>query len=244
MAKRWCGPGYAIPVMAAYTYTHTKLLEMFMSLDPTLAQVDPGDELPFVPRHAASATVGFETPRAALFLASSYVSAMRERAGQGPATAAAPFTDPSLIFDVTAQASVTKSGLFYVNVRNLFNDADIASRLPYGARPVAPRLVQVGLKWSLMRAARPRSLRVAIGASVVFHGALVAGALTLPARAAVDEAPLVVDIVAPVIEEPPPVPAAPPPEPPRADAGQAGARDAAAADAGVDCARAAAGAGR
>jgi len=56
---------------------------------------------------------------------------------------------------------------------------------------------------------------VAIGASVVFHGALVAGALALPARAAVDEAPLVVDIVAPVIEEPPPPPAAPPPEPPR-----------------------------
>ena len=142
-------PRYTIPVLAAYTYTHTKLLEHAELADPTLAIVDPGDELPFVPRHAASATVGFETPRAALFLAGSYVSAMRERAGQGPATAAAPFTDPSLIFDVTAQASVTKSGLFYVNVRNLLDDADIASRLPFGARPVAPRWVQVGLKWTL-----------------------------------------------------------------------------------------------
>jgi len=62
---------------------------------------------------------------------------------------------------------------------------------------------------------RPRSLRVAVGVSVVFHGALVAGALALPARAAVDEVPLVVDIVAPVIAEPPPVAAAPPREPPR-----------------------------
>ncbi len=111
--------------------------------------VDPGDELPFVPRHAASATVAFETPRAALAVAGSYISAMRERAGQGPATTTEPFTDPSLIFDVTARVSVTQSGLFYVNVRNVFNDADIAARLPFGARPVAPRWVQVGLKWSL-----------------------------------------------------------------------------------------------
>ena len=111
--------------------------------------MDPGDELPFVPRHAASATVAFETPRAALAVAGSYISAMRERAGQGPATPAEPFTDPSLIFDVTARVSVTQSGLFYVNVRNLLNDADIAARLPFGARPVAPRWVQVGLKWTL-----------------------------------------------------------------------------------------------
>jgi periplasmic protein TonB len=62
---------------------------------------------------------------------------------------------------------------------------------------------------------RPRSLRVAIGASVVFHGALVAGALTLPARAAVDETPLVVDIVAPPVIDEPPIPAAPPSDPPR-----------------------------
>jgi Fe(3+) dicitrate transport protein len=142
-------PGYAIPVMAAYTYTRTKLLDEALLTDPTLGMVDPGDELPFVPRHATSATVALETPRAGLALAGSYISAMRERAGQGPETLAAPFTDPSLIFDVTARVSVTKSGLFYVNVRNLLNDADIAARLPFGARPVAPRWVQVGLKWSL-----------------------------------------------------------------------------------------------
>ena len=142
-------PGYAIPVMAAYTYTHTKLLEMFTAADPTLGSVEPGDELPFVPRHAASATVAFETPRAALAVAGSYISAMRERAGQGPATPSEPLTDPSLIFDVTARVSVTQLGLFYVNVRNILNDVDIAARLPFGARPVAPRWVQVGLKWTL-----------------------------------------------------------------------------------------------
>jgi Fe(3+) dicitrate transport protein len=141
--------GYSIPVMAAYTYTRTELLQMFTSFDPTLGRVEPGDELAYVPRHLASATVAFETPRAALAVAGSYISAMRERAGQGPATTAEPFTDPSLIFDVTARVNVTASGLLYVNVRNLLNEADITARLPFGARPVAPRWVQVGLKWSL-----------------------------------------------------------------------------------------------
>jgi len=62
---------------------------------------------------------------------------------------------------------------------------------------------------------RPRSLRVAIGASVVFHGALVAAALAIPARAALsEEVAVVVEFVAPEIEEPP-VAAPPPPEPPR-----------------------------
>jgi Fe(3+) dicitrate transport protein len=142
-------PGFSIPMIAAYTYTRTKLLEEARLADPTLAIVEPGDELPFVPRHLASATVAFETRRAAFAVAGSYVSAMRERAGQGPETPAAPFTDPSLIFDVTARVSITQSGLFYVNVRNILNEADIAARLPFGARPVAPRWVQVGLKWSL-----------------------------------------------------------------------------------------------
>jgi protein TonB len=76
----------------------------------------------------------------------------------------------------------------------------------FGERVVAtPREVARG-------SAKKAPLRAAIVVSVVFHGALVAGALTLPARAAVDEAPLVVDIVAPVVEEPP-VAAPPPPEP-------------------------------
>jgi Fe(3+) dicitrate transport protein len=141
-------PGYTIPLMAAYTYTRTDLLETFLSPDPTLGMVYAGDELPFVPRHQAAATVAFEAPYASLAVAGSYVSAMREHAGQGPATASEPFTDPSFILDVTARVKATARGQFYVNVRNLLGAEDIAARLPFGARPVAPRWFQVGTKWS------------------------------------------------------------------------------------------------
>jgi Fe(3+) dicitrate transport protein len=141
-------PGYAIPLIASYTFTRTELLGAVNLQDPTLGDVQPGDELPFVPAHQAAATLAFETPRASLAVAGTYVSAMREHAGQGPATLTEPFTDPSFILDVTARVPVTRAGQLYFNVRNLLGAEDIAARLPYGARPVAPRWVQVGTKWS------------------------------------------------------------------------------------------------
>jgi periplasmic protein TonB len=66
------------------------------------------------------------------------------------------------------------------------------------------------------RGRRAAPLHAAVAISIAVHGALVAGALALPARASVDEVPVVVDIVAPpVIDEPPPASPPPAPEPPR-----------------------------
>jgi Fe(3+) dicitrate transport protein len=40
------------------------------------------------------------------------------------------------------------AGQVYFSVRNLLGAEDIAARLPFGARPVAPRWIQVGTQWS------------------------------------------------------------------------------------------------
>ena len=144
------GRGYVIPLMFAYTYTRSKLLQVFDSEDPTLMGAQVGDELPFVPRHQASATVAFETPHASLAVAGTYVSEMREHAGAPgqPSTPAEPLTDRSFLLDVTARVPVTAAGQVYFSVRNLLGAEDIAARLPFGARPVAPRWIQVGTQWS------------------------------------------------------------------------------------------------
>jgi Fe(3+) dicitrate transport protein len=140
-------PGYVVPLMAAYTYTRTELLEMVTSADPTLGTVMPGYELPYVPRHEGTATVAFETPRGSLAVAGSYISAMRERAGAGPIPPQGG-TDPSFILDTMARVNVTSRGHLYLSVRNLLGADDVAARLPFGARPVAPRWIQLGTKWS------------------------------------------------------------------------------------------------
>jgi Fe(3+) dicitrate transport protein len=142
-------PGFTVPFTAAYTYTHTKLLDSFMSQDPTLGAVKAGDELPFVPRHELSASAAIELPRGSLAVAGSYVAAMRERAGQGPIPTEVR-TDPSFILDVMGRVFVAERerGQVYLAIRNLLGAEDIAARLPFGARPVAPRMVQVGTKWT------------------------------------------------------------------------------------------------
>jgi Fe(3+) dicitrate transport protein len=140
------GGGFSLPLLGAYTLTRTELLETFTSEDPSLGRVDAGDELPYVPRHQASATIALEHARGGLAVGTTYVSPMRESAGQGESPPGEK-TDASFLLDVTARVRVQKSGEVYVNVRNLLDEADLASRRPFGARPIAPRWVQVGTKW-------------------------------------------------------------------------------------------------
>jgi Fe(3+) dicitrate transport protein len=144
------GRDFVIPLMVSYTYTRTEFLESFTSFDPTWGLVNAGDELPFVPRHQGSAVAAFETPRGSLAVAGAYVSSMRERAGPAgqPATPTEPLTDASFLLDVTARIWVTAAGHVYLSVRNVLDAHDIAARLPFGARPVAPRWIQVGTKWT------------------------------------------------------------------------------------------------
>lgn len=141
-------PRLVVPLALAYTYTRTKLLDAFDSSDPTLGMVRAGYELPFVPRHQLAASMAVELPRGSLAVAASYVAAMREIAGEGPTPPERPRTDASLVIDATARVRLTSSGQAYVSVRNLFDAADIAARLPFGARPNAPRWVQLGTRWS------------------------------------------------------------------------------------------------
>ena len=74
-----------------------------------------------------------------------YVSFLRERAGQGEPP---PYdkTDPAFLIDASGRYVLGRGISVYANVRNVFDNAYIASRRPYGARPGAPRWAQVGLK--------------------------------------------------------------------------------------------------
>ena len=87
-ADNTLAPGYAIPVIAAYTYTRTRVARgLHARRIRRWAMWQPGDELPFVPRHQAAATVAFETPVAALAVAGMLRvgDARARRAGAGDA---------------------------------------------------------------------------------------------------------------------------------------------------------------
>ena len=149
-ADNTLAPGYAIPVIAAYTYTHTELLQAFVT-GSDAGHGGTGRRAAVHPAPPGRGDGGVRDAGRGAGGGGSYVSAMREHAGQGPATVAEPFTDPAFILDVTARVPLKTArliGQVYVNVRNILGAEDIAARLPFGARPVAPRWVQVGTKWS------------------------------------------------------------------------------------------------
>lgn len=136
-----------LPLSAAYTLTMTEFLQTFESQDPIFGEVEAGDEMPYVPRHQLRANIGVEVGPVAGYVSGTYVSRMREEAGQGPLDLALT-TDEQLTFDAGASYALplpTKV-LLYAQARNLFDEVTLASRRPYGARPNPPRWVQVGAR--------------------------------------------------------------------------------------------------
>jgi Fe(3+) dicitrate transport protein len=136
-----------LPVTVAYTLTKAEFLSSFRSEDPMWSDVEAGDELPYVPRHQLSVSIGVEGRRAGGVVSVNYVAAMRERAGSEPMSEAL-VTDDQLVIDAGVKGRVLGPLELYANVRNLLDSHAIVSRRPFGARPNAPRWVQVGAKVS------------------------------------------------------------------------------------------------
>jgi Fe(3+) dicitrate transport protein len=135
----------AIPGRFSYTFTDARFSTDFQSVDPIFGNVRAGDLLPYVPRHQLSASIGAEMPRWGANVSGTYVSAMRESAGQGealPGTA----TDAYFLLDAAVNVRVLEWLTVYGLGRNLLDAAYIASRRPYGARPGAPRWLMLGAK--------------------------------------------------------------------------------------------------
>lgn len=135
-----------VPVTAAYTLTRTRLRDVFTSEDPTLGQVEAGDELPYVPRHQLTAALGLEHARGGATLGASYSSATRERAGQG-AFVPGETTDEIFTLDLTLHVALPGDGDAYLHVRNALGSEALVARRPFGARPIAPRWAQAGARW-------------------------------------------------------------------------------------------------
>jgi Fe(3+) dicitrate transport protein len=134
----------AVVVGANYTFTHATFLTGFTSEFSQWGSVTPGDELPYVPEHQASASVTFDAERGSLAVSGTYRGAMRDAAGHAPISE----TDipAARLFDVAGELWLTKRIRIYGTITNLTNAAALESWRPFGARPVAPFLALAGIK--------------------------------------------------------------------------------------------------
>jgi Fe(3+) dicitrate transport protein len=134
-----------LPFTLAYTLTRSKFMSDFESADPIYGSVRRGDELPYIPRHQGSVTLGAELDYAGVALAGYHIARMREEASAGSLDDAF-VTDTQNWLDVSAFVKPFKALSIYGNLRNVTGARSIVGRRPFGARPNAPRWLQVGAK--------------------------------------------------------------------------------------------------
>lgn len=134
-----------LPFTTAYTFSRGEFASSFDSLDPVYGAVAAGDEIPYLPRHQVSSTLGVESERLGGVVGINYVSPMREEAGSEP-LAQAWVTDEQLWLDAGLHGRVVGPLVLYANLRNVLGSQNIVGRRPYGARVNPPRWLQVGVK--------------------------------------------------------------------------------------------------
>lgn len=134
-----------LPARLAYTFTSATFDNSFDSADPIFGKVVAGDDVPYVPHHQLSASVGLEHRWAGGNLSGSFVDSMRETAGSAAPT---PFeaSDAHFLLDASAYGQPFQFLKIYAVGRNLLDLDYAASHRPYGTRPGAPLTLQVGTK--------------------------------------------------------------------------------------------------
>lgn len=137
------------PIDLRYTWTTEAEFENAFESDfDPWGDVEPGDELPYIPEHQIRASLGLETDRLRINLGASYVGETRTEASQGdidPALAVESHT----VWDVVGIWKFNANFSGYVKIDNAFDAAYAASRRPAGLRPGLPRTAYLGITYSL-----------------------------------------------------------------------------------------------
>jgi Fe(3+) dicitrate transport protein len=133
---------------ATYTFTYSELRTPIVgSSTPAYEDGMPGDHLPYIPEHQLTAQAGIELREFGLNVSGTFVSEMWEGVGQGDDPT--PRTDAAFLLDASLYVQVLEPLRLYVRGENLTYTQAIASRRPFGARPVRPFQFQAGMQINL-----------------------------------------------------------------------------------------------
>jgi Fe(3+) dicitrate transport protein len=136
----------SVPLRASYTFIDTSFRSTFDSADQQLGHVDRGDKLPYVPTHQGSLLTGVAWRDIALNVQGTYMGSMREDASRGNDGRR---TDELWLLDVAGRWQVHPRIALTARLENVVNQRALASRRPWGARPLAPFQAQAGVRVQL-----------------------------------------------------------------------------------------------
>lgn len=139
--------GWEVPVSLVYTYTDSEFKTSFESGFDMWGIIEAGAELPYLPDGQASLSVGIIGNKWEVHLITRYVAEMLEASGDGVALSGVS-TESLVTVDLSANYQLHSNGQIYVKLDNIFDEQEIVSRRPFGARPSKAQQAFVGYKYS------------------------------------------------------------------------------------------------
>lgn len=136
-----------MPMSLVYTYTASEFKTDIVSDFPLWGNINAGDELPYLPKHQLTATIGLAANNWQVSLLAKYVGEMKETSGTGVSYEGVT-TEALTVVDLSASYDLDDYGSVYFKADNLFDKVAIVSHRPYGARPSKPQQFFAGYKYS------------------------------------------------------------------------------------------------
>ncbi len=137
---------WRLPIQSQYSYTDATFQENFYSGFSQFGSVREGYSLPYVSKHRGSVSIGLVTEKLDASILSVYRGRMLDSAGDWSLESEGEI--PSL-WTMDAASTQRWKGQWstYCTINNLTNRRQVASWRPFGARPIAPRTVFLGVQW-------------------------------------------------------------------------------------------------
>ncbi|GAB3032573.1 TonB-dependent receptor family protein [Bowmanella dokdonensis] len=135
-----------LPWSLVYTHTQGEFKTDLDSDFEMWGQIQAGDELPYLPDNVLTLSFGLSANRWQVSVLINYLGEMKEAAGEG-VTLSGVTVDAHTLVDLSASYELDTNSTVYIKVDNLFDEAEIASRRPYGARPTKPQQAFLGYKY-------------------------------------------------------------------------------------------------
>ncbi len=142
---KWKGLDFKAPVSLSYTYTEAYFLSSFTSPSIVWRNVEHGDQIPYIPRHQVSISLGLETQKFFISMRHYYQSLMWSRPGKGSMWRQEYVIPSYYTMDISFRMKITKKVNFTSSVTNVLNRKYVLSDLPSGLRPGRPRMFRAGV---------------------------------------------------------------------------------------------------
>lgn len=139
--------GFDIPTSITYTYIDGEFDTSFVSDFPMWGAVEEGDALPYLPENQLSVSLGLASNEWEVSLVARYIDEMLEASGDGVVLSGAT-TESLTVVDMSASYDFGDYGSLYLKLDNVFDEQEIVSRRPFGARPTKPQQAVVGYQYS------------------------------------------------------------------------------------------------